>query len=98
MVREIQRINDAEIKSVSKTSWHDQYKHSAYIFVGEKYKFVLNFRRPELWNDGRRHHNCLLTVRARLFLCLWCVCISVHCCSYLRYGEVVDINLVRDKV
>ena len=34
VVKEIERLNEAESRSGSKSSWHDQYKHSAYIFVG----------------------------------------------------------------
>ncbi|KAM0751740.1 hypothetical protein T439DRAFT_287580, partial [Meredithblackwellia eburnea MCA 4105] len=33
-VKEIQRINELELQSGSSASWHDQYKDSAYIYVG----------------------------------------------------------------
>ena len=37
-VKAIQKLNETELKLGldSKSSWHDQYKDSAYIFVGEK--------------------------------------------------------------
>ena len=34
-VRAIQKINEAELESGTKKSWHDIYSHSAYIFIGE---------------------------------------------------------------
>ncbi|KZO94854.1 hypothetical protein CALVIDRAFT_565260 [Calocera viscosa TUFC12733] len=34
VVKEIQRINDRELQLGSQGSWHDQYKDSAYIFIG----------------------------------------------------------------
>ena len=36
-VKAIQKLNETELKLGldSKSSWHDQYKDSAYIFVGE---------------------------------------------------------------
>lgn len=34
VVQEIQRINELELASGSTASWHDQYKDSAYIYVG----------------------------------------------------------------
>lgn len=38
-VKAIQKLNETELKLGldSKSSWHDQYKDSAYIFVGEKW-------------------------------------------------------------
>lgn len=35
-IREIQRINEAELRAgvFGKGSWHDDYKHSAYIYIG----------------------------------------------------------------
>jgi len=34
-VKEISRINERELAlNVGNSSWHDQYKHSAYIYVG----------------------------------------------------------------
>jgi len=37
-VKAIQKLNETELKLGldSKSSWHDQYKDSAYVFVGEK--------------------------------------------------------------
>ena len=41
-VKAIQKLNETELRLGldSKTSWHDEYKDSAYIFVGER-KYVL---------------------------------------------------------
>lgn len=33
-VREIERLNQAELENGSSSSWHDQYKDSAYIYIG----------------------------------------------------------------
>ena len=37
-VKAIQKLNETELRLGldSKTSWHDEYKDSAYIFVGER--------------------------------------------------------------
>jgi RNA recognition motif-containing protein len=34
VIREIDRINQLELDSGIKGSWHDAYKHSAYVYVG----------------------------------------------------------------
>jgi RNA-binding motif protein, X-linked 2 len=34
VVKEISRINDAELQMGISGSWHDEYKDSAYIFIG----------------------------------------------------------------
>ena len=39
-VKAVQKINEAELQLGvgSKSSWHDQYKESAYVFIGESTK------------------------------------------------------------
>ncbi|KIO16561.1 hypothetical protein M407DRAFT_33791 [Tulasnella calospora MUT 4182] len=64
VVKEIQRINEQELASGSKGSWHDQYKDSAHVFIGGL-------------------HNGLTEGDV----------ISI----FSQYGEVVDINMPRDK-
>ncbi len=70
VVKEIQRINARELQmgttldSAMKGSWHDQYKDSAYIFIGG-----LSFELTE----------------------------GDIVCVFSQYGEIVDVNLVRDK-
>ncbi|KAJ2798056.1 RNA-binding protein Cwf29 [Coemansia guatemalensis] len=66
VVQEIRRINQNELRlGLSSTaSWHDEYKDSAYIFVGG-----LPFDLTE----------------------------GDVICVFSQYGEIVNINLVRDK-
>ncbi|KAF7294168.1 RRM domain-containing protein [Mycena chlorophos] len=65
VVREINRINDRELElGASGASWHDEFKDSAYIFVGG-----LNFELTE---------GDVITI-------------------FSQYGEVMDVNMPRDK-
>ncbi|THV08138.1 hypothetical protein K435DRAFT_707713 [Dendrothele bispora CBS 962.96] len=64
VVKEINKINDAELKLGSSGSWHDDYKDSAYIFVGG-----LNTELTE---------GDVITI-------------------FSQYGEIMDINMPRDK-
>ncbi|KAI9513288.1 hypothetical protein F5148DRAFT_971951, partial [Russula earlei] len=65
VVREISKINERELElGVGAASWHDEYKGSAYIFVGG-----LHYDLTE---------GDVITI-------------------FSQYGEVVDVNLPRDK-
>ncbi|KAG9043135.1 hypothetical protein FS837_009962 [Tulasnella sp. UAMH 9824] len=64
VVKEIQRINEQELASGSKGSWHDQYKDSAHVFIGGLHNGL---------TEGD-----VVTI-------------------FSQYGEVVDINMPRDK-
>ncbi|KAJ1840639.1 RNA-binding protein Cwf29, partial [Coemansia sp. RSA 2708] len=64
VVQEIRRLNAIEQRQGGTASWHDDYKDSAYIFVGG-----LPFDLTE----------------------------GDVICVFSQYGEVVNINLVRDK-
>ncbi|TFK55375.1 hypothetical protein OE88DRAFT_1709883 [Heliocybe sulcata] len=66
VVREINRINDKELDHIAQggASWHDEYKDSAYIFIGG-----LNFDLTE---------GDVIAI-------------------FSQYGEVMDVNLPRDK-
>lgn len=64
-VKNIKKLSEQELNSGSKTSWHDQYKDSAWIFVGGL---------PYDLSEGD------------------------IICIFSQYGEIVNINLVRDKV
>ncbi|KAG9018828.1 hypothetical protein FRB90_009115 [Tulasnella sp. 427] len=64
VVKEIQRINEKELASGSKGSWHDQYKDSAHVFIGGLHTGL---------SEGD-----VITI-------------------FSQYGEVVDINMPRDK-
>ncbi|KAL1925636.1 uncharacterized protein VTP21DRAFT_519 [Calcarisporiella thermophila] len=66
VIKEIQRINEQEaFRGISEAaSWHSDYKHSAYVYVGG-----LPFDLTE----------------------------GDIICIFSQYGEVTDINLVRDK-
>lgn len=63
-MKNVLKLSENELKTGSKSSWHDQYKDSAWIFVGGL---------PYDLTEGD--------------------IISV----FSQYGEVVNINLVRDK-
>ncbi|KAG8224419.1 hypothetical protein J437_LFUL001369 [Ladona fulva] len=63
-VKNIQKLSEQELKRNFKTSWHDQYKDSAWIFIGGL---------PYDLTEGD------------------------VICVFSQYGEVVNINLIRDK-
>ncbi|KDR24402.1 RNA-binding motif protein, X-linked 2-like [Zootermopsis nevadensis] len=63
-VKNIKKLSELELKRNLKTSWHDQYKDSAWIFVGGL---------PYDLTEGD------------------------IICVFSQYGEVVNLNLVRDK-
>lgn len=63
-MKNVLKLSEAELKGSSKTSWHDQYKDSAWIFVGGL---------PYDLTEGDM------------------------ICVFSQYGEIVNINLVRDK-
>ena len=63
-VKSIKQLSEFELKRNLKTSWHDQYKDSAWIYIGGL---------PYNLTEGD--------------------VISV----FSQYGEVVNLNLVRDK-
>ncbi|XP_017892032.1 RNA-binding motif protein, X-linked 2-like isoform X2 [Ceratina calcarata] len=63
-VKNIKKLGEQELSNDSKSSWHDQYKDSAWIFVGGL---------PYDLTEGD--------------------VIAI----FSQYGEVVNINLIRDK-
>lgn len=64
-MKNVLKLSESELKHGHKSSWHDQYKDSAWIFVGGL---------PYDLTEGD--------------------IISV----FSQYGEIVNINLVRDKI
>ncbi|KAM3967376.1 RNA binding motif protein X-linked 2 [Aphomia sociella] len=63
-VKNVLKLSERELSGNSKTSWHDQYKDSAWIFIGGL---------PYDLTEGD------------------------IICVFSQYGEIVNINLVRDK-
>jgi len=63
-VREINKINELELETGATGSWHDDYKDSAYIFIGGLHSDL---------TEGD-----VITI-------------------FSQYGEVMDVNLPRDK-
>ncbi|RVE43409.1 hypothetical protein evm_011946 [Chilo suppressalis] len=63
-VKNVLKLSERELSGNSKTSWHDQYKDSAWVFVGGL---------PYDLTEGD------------------------VICVFSQYGEIVNINLVRDK-
>lgn len=64
-MKNVTKLSESELKRGGKSSWHDQYKNSAWIFVGGL---------PYDLSEGD------------------------VICIFSQYGEIVNINLVRDKV
>ncbi|ETN65155.1 hypothetical protein AND_003092 [Anopheles darlingi] len=63
-MKNVQKLSDQDLKLGGKNSWHDQYRDSAWIFVGGL---------PYDLTEGD------------------------VICVFSQYGEIVNINLVRDK-
>ncbi|XP_068631305.1 RNA-binding motif protein, X-linked 2 [Battus philenor] len=63
-IKNVLKLSERELAGNSKTSWHDQYRDSAWIFVGGM---------PYDLTEGD------------------------VICVFSQYGEIVNINLVRDK-
>ncbi|XP_025832173.1 RNA-binding motif protein, X-linked 2-like isoform X2 [Agrilus planipennis] len=63
-MKNVKKLSEQELKTNSKSSWHDQYKDSAWVFVGGL---------PYDLTEGD------------------------IICIFSQYGEIVNINLVRDK-
>lgn len=64
-MKNVLKLSEADLKYGQKSSWHDQYRNSAWIFVGGL---------PYDLSEGD------------------------VVCVFSQYGEIVNINLVRDKV
>lgn len=63
-MKNVIKLSEADLKYGQKSSWHDQYRNSAWIFVGGL---------PYDLSEGD------------------------VVCVFSQYGEIVNINLVRDK-
>lgn len=63
-MKNVKKLSEQELQRTFKTSWHDQYKDSAWIFIGGL---------PYDLTEGD------------------------IICIFSQYGEIVNINLVRDK-
>ncbi|KAF6213707.1 hypothetical protein GE061_011429 [Apolygus lucorum] len=63
-MKNVLKLSEQELHSNSKTSWHDQYRNSAWVFIGGL---------PYDLTEGD------------------------VICIFSQYGEIVNINLVRDK-
>ncbi|KOB65115.1 RNA binding motif protein X-linked 2, partial [Operophtera brumata] len=63
-IKNVLKLSERELSNNSKSSWHDQYKDSAWIFIGGL---------PYDLTEGD------------------------IICVFSQYGEIVNINLVRDK-
>ena len=63
-MKNVTKLSEADLKSGNKTSWHDQYRNSSWIFVGGL---------PYDLTEGD-----IISVLS-------------------QYGEIVNINLIRDK-
>ncbi|XP_026468227.1 RNA-binding motif protein, X-linked 2 [Ctenocephalides felis] len=64
-MKNVKKLSEQELNRSLKTSWHDQYKDSAWIFIGGL---------PYDLTEGD------------------------VICIFSQYGEIVNINLIRDKI
>ena len=108
VMREIERMNarELELGIAESASWHADYAHSAYVFMGG-----LDYELTEgdiicLASQSATQQLTAapsLAVRlphsllSPLVLALTSACVGCALCLLLRFGEVVDCNLVRDK-
>lgn len=115
-MREIQRINEQELKlGIKGASWHDEYKGAFCLCLHlclsrainevlvSAYRLGVCLRRwlgP--WPHRRRRHHHLLAVRPFLFPTslnstpVLNLNVFALACA-IRYGEVMDVNLPREK-
>ena len=63
-VKNVIKLSEQELRSGNKTSWHDQYRSSAWLFIGGL---------PYDLSEGDL------------------------ICVFSQYGEIVNVNLIRDK-
>lgn len=99
VVREINKINDQELQLGVKGSWHDEYKGMPCFGVHEQY--LANSVRLRIrlcrWTvlrlDGRRCHHHHVPVRNASSPGRHCSALT----QMSRFGEVIDINMPRDK-
>jgi RNA-binding motif X-linked protein 2 len=63
-MKNVIKLSERELSSGNKTSWHDQYRNSSWVFVGGL---------PYDLSEGD------------------------IICVFSQYGEIVNINLIRDK-
>ena len=107
VVKEIQRINkkELELSLDKKLSWHDEYRDSAYIFVGKQTIRCIHYPRVcynitcTLFLGGLDYdltEGDVLSVFSQLVYNFFIVRNNLHV-FFIRYGEIVNINLVRDK-
>ena len=99
-VREINRINQRELELgvADKGSWHDEYKGAPFSWLECSQMLTTHYRLGicvHRWfavrSHRRRCHHCLLTV------CKPCCCFEDEADGSGRFGEVMDINMPRDK-
>lgn len=63
-MKNVIKLSEQELRSGNKTSWHDQYRSSAWLFIGGL---------PYDLSEGDL------------------------ICVFSQYGEIVNVNLIRDK-
>lgn len=86
-MKNVLKLSEQELKSGNKTSWHDQYRNSAWVFVGGL---------PYDLSEGNCN-NCLSWWAVNNNQIQWSLTTGDIICVFSQYGEIVNINLVRDK-
>lgn len=82
VVKEINKINQAELDlGLSGASWHDEYKDSAYVFVGGLHFDLTEGDVITIFSQCVPQHLSL----------------SCNNQLVIRYGEVIDLHMPRDK-
>ncbi|KAG5122603.1 hypothetical protein JHK84_040943 [Glycine max] len=93
LVKRTQNINarEAALGIGEQASWHTKYKDSAYVFVGG---IPFDLTEGDLLAVFAQYNNSFNSIH-QLSLSLLTIFINLN--DNFRYGEVVDVNLVRDK-
>jgi len=95
LVKRTQNINarEAALGIGEQASWHTKYKDSAYVFVGG---IPFDLTEGDLLAVFAQYNNSFNSIH-QLSLSLSLLTIFINLNDNFRYGEVVDVNLVRDK-
>lgn len=87
-MKNVIKLSEQELRTNNKTSWHDQYRNSAWIFVGGL---------PYDLSEGK--FSLIVAEHCRTTIYWWTSVARLGdiICVFSQYGEIVNINLIRDK-
>lgn len=81
-MKNVIKLSEQELRSGNKTSWHDQYRNSAWIFIGGLPYDLSEGNTFKYFFDGVFYKTLSL---------------GDIICVFSQYGEVVNVNMPRDK-